>query len=84
MNRAGEGELPVDATSPSLKMTGEEVTPVVHLYRAEISRLTAYRLRLDNTTNWAVTTTAALVAFALGNTSMPHYFFGVVLLFQVL
>lgn len=30
---------------------------LVHLYRAEVSRSTQWRARLDNTTNWAVVTT---------------------------
>ncbi len=35
--------------------------------------MTAYRTRLDTTTNWAVGTTAAIVTFVLSNTTLPHY-----------
>ena len=34
--------------------------------------MTAYRTRLDTTTNWAVGTTAALGSFALGASTTPH------------
>jgi uncharacterized membrane protein len=34
-----------------------EISALAHLYRGEIYRSTAWRTRLDNTTNWAVVTT---------------------------
>ncbi|HMJ12344.1 MAG TPA: DUF2270 domain-containing protein [Polyangiaceae bacterium] len=46
---------------------------LIHLYRAEVGRMTAYRTRLDTTTNWAVGTTAAIVTFVLSNPNLPHY-----------
>ncbi len=51
----------------------ERTNALIHLYRAEVARMTSYRLRLDTTTNWAVGTTAAIVSFALGNARIPHY-----------
>ena len=48
---------------------------IVHLYRGELGRLAAYRLRLDTTTNWAVGSTAASITFALGSREIPHYVF---------
>jgi len=42
-------------------------TPLVHLYRGELGRMTSYRLRLDTTTNWAVGTNAALLSLVLGD-----------------
>jgi hypothetical protein len=30
----------------------DKCTAIIHLYRAEVGRLAAYRTRLDNTTNW--------------------------------
>lgn len=45
-----------------------EVT-LAHIYRAEVSRSTEWRTRLDTTTNWAITTAAAMVSFAF---SSPH------------
>lgn len=41
-------------------------TAMVHFYRGEISRSTAWRIRLDATTNWAVIITGASLTFAFG------------------
>ncbi|MGC4113398.1 MAG: DUF2270 domain-containing protein [Myxococcales bacterium] len=48
---------------------------LVHLYRGEVSRGDAWRARLDNTTNWALTTTAAVVSFGLGSAGASHAVF---------
>lgn len=40
---------------------------LIHLYRAEVGRMTAFRVRLDTTTNWAITSSALVAIFALGN-----------------
>ncbi|MFC4452581.1 DUF2270 domain-containing protein [Deinococcus sonorensis] len=45
---------------------------LIHLYRAEVGKTTAYRQRLDMTTNWAIVTTAGLASFALGDNSNSH------------
>src|SRR5690349_19307057 len=45
---------------------------LVHLYRAEVGRMTAYRQRLDTTTNWAITSSALVTTFSLGNATIPH------------
>jgi len=41
---------------------------LVHLYRAEVSRSTNWRGRLDNTTNWAVVTTGIALSATFSNT----------------
>ncbi len=48
-------------------------TAMVHLYRAEISRVNLWRSRLDTTTNWAVVATAAALTFSFGNQDNPHF-----------
>lgn len=48
---------------------------LIHLYRAEVGRMTAYRGRLDTTTNWAIVTTAGLTSFALGSPQNSHAIF---------
>ncbi|WP_052326767.1 DUF2270 domain-containing protein [Deinococcus peraridilitoris] len=48
---------------------------LIHLYRAEVGRMTAYRGRLDTTTNWAIVTTAGLTSFGLGNRENSHAIF---------
>lgn len=42
-------------------------TAMVHFYRGEVSRSTAWRIRLDATTNWAVIITGASLTFAFGS-----------------
>jgi uncharacterized membrane protein len=42
----------------------EYITSIVHLYRGEMQRATAWRARLDATTNWAVVTSGAMLSFA--------------------
>jgi len=48
---------------------------LVHLYRGEVARADAWRSRLDNTTNWSLTITAAIISFGLGSVSAPHEVF---------
>ena len=45
---------------------------LIHLYRAEVGKMVAYRQRLDTTTNWAVVTSAGLASFALGDRLNSH------------
>lgn len=43
------------------------------LYRAEVDRATAWRARLDQTTNWAVVVVAAILTWAFSSRNNPHY-----------
>jgi uncharacterized membrane protein len=52
---------------------GNFTTAMVHLYRAEVSRVNLWRNRLDTTTNWAVVATAAALTFSFGNQDNPHF-----------
>jgi len=45
---------------------------MTHLCRGELGRMTAYRIRLDTTTNWALGASVAVVTFTLGTPSAPH------------
>ncbi|WP_291424463.1 DUF2270 domain-containing protein [Deinococcus sp.] len=49
-----------------------QANALIHLYRAEVGKMTAYRQRLDMTTNWSVVTTAGLASFALGSRDNSH------------
>ncbi|HEY3451108.1 MAG TPA: DUF2270 domain-containing protein [Myxococcales bacterium] len=51
------------------------VASLVHLYRGEVARGDSWRARLDNTTNWALTTAAAVVSFGLGSANASHAVF---------
>jgi uncharacterized membrane protein len=51
---------------------GEFNTAMVHFYRGEVQRSNTWRARLDNTTNWAVVTTGAVLTFAFGSVDHQH------------
>lgn len=55
--------------------SGNEANALIHFYRAEVGKMTAYRQRLDMTTNWSVVTTAGLVSFAFGDNNNSHVVF---------
>ncbi|MFT6110189.1 MAG: putative membrane protein [Planctomycetota bacterium] len=44
----------------------EYISAIVHLYRGELYRANAWRLRLDQTTNWAVLTAAGVLTYSFG------------------
>ncbi len=45
---------------------------LAHLYRGEITRSDTWRTRLDTTTNWALTSAAAVISFSFASPSAPH------------
>jgi uncharacterized membrane protein len=71
--------LPTDAVGDARPrrepLSSNTVTALVHLYRAEVGRMTSYRQRLDTTTNWAITSSALVTTFSLGNAAIPHVAF---------
>ena len=67
-----EQPLGVDYESTPLSRQ-EYLAAIVHLYRGELYRANAWRLRLDNTTNWAVLTTAGLLTFSFGEGRHSHW-----------
>jgi uncharacterized membrane protein len=52
-------------------------TAMVHFYRGEVQRSNTWRMRLDNTTNWAVVAAGAAISFALSD---PNHHYGVIIL----
>jgi uncharacterized membrane protein len=46
---------------------------ITDLYRGEIERMTTWRARLDQTTNWAVVLVAAILTWAFSSPDNPHY-----------
>jgi uncharacterized membrane protein len=44
--------------------SGSEIGAIAHFYRGEVYRSTAWRSRLDNTTNWAVVTTGIALSLS--------------------
>src|SRR5215204_2816098 len=65
--------MPDDQLPP--KMDNAYVTAMSHFYRAEIGRIMGWRARLDNTTNWAITTTSTIFTVAFSIESVPHIIF---------
>jgi uncharacterized membrane protein len=56
-----------------------EVSPIsdsamAQLFRGELSRSDTWRSRLDNTTNWSLTTTAAVISFGFTTSASPVVF----------
>jgi len=74
--RSGEASRPpppvADYESTPLSRS-EYIAAIVHLYRGEVYRATVQRTRLDMTTNWAVLTTAGLLAFSFREGDNPHW-----------
>ena len=48
---------------------------LIHLYRGELGRLTAYRARLDTTTSWAISASALVATLTFGSAAAPHVAF---------
>lgn len=64
-----------------------QVGALAHLYRAEVYRSTAWRVRLDNTTNWAVVTTGIAISASFSSTTaspLPLVLVGLLVVFFLL
>ncbi|MCA9551202.1 MAG: DUF2270 domain-containing protein [Myxococcales bacterium] len=83
MDEYGDDPWSVPSLRPTLR-DPDMVTPLVHLYRGELGRLTSYRLRLDTTTNWAVGTTAGIISFVLGTPSAPAFGLGLAVVLNLI
>jgi uncharacterized membrane protein len=90
----GRMEMPPIVSSVALPSDGVPKTPrqpldagqlqaLIHLYRAEVGRMTTYRQRLDTTTNWSITSSALVTTFSLGNPAIPHEAFLFLMLINV-
>jgi uncharacterized membrane protein len=51
------------------------VNAMSHFYRGELGRIMVWRNRLDTTTNWAVTSSTAVITIAFSNIGVPHLIF---------
>ena len=63
-----------EASSPAAPVarSSNADNALIHLYRAEASGMTSSRQRLDTTTSWAITSSALVTTFSLGNTQISH------------
>src|SRR5580700_9169661 len=57
-----------------------------HFYRGEISRIMVWRQRLDLTTNWAITSSTAIITISFANAGVPHiiFFFNIAIVWVML
>jgi uncharacterized membrane protein len=46
-----------------------------HFYRGELGRIMVWRQRLDVTTNWAITSSTAIITIAFSTREVPHIIF---------
>ncbi|MDG5776111.1 DUF2270 domain-containing protein [Haloarculaceae archaeon H-GB11] len=62
-----------DLVEQLLEDSGNRTNVNGDFYRGEVDRATAWRARLDQTTNWAVVVVAAILTWAFSGGSNPHY-----------
>ena len=62
------------------------VNAMSHFYRGELGRIMAWRVRLDTTTNWAITVTSTVFTIAFSLREVPHviFFFNVAVVWILL
>jgi uncharacterized membrane protein len=62
------------------------VNAMSHFYRGELSRIMIWRQRLDITTNWAITSSTAIITIAFANRDVPHiiFFFNLLIVWVML
>lgn len=80
MSDQKESEAVFDPEAPEEREIGREMVDkstglgsvAAHLYRGEVERVTTWRERLDQTTNWAVTVMAAILVYAFSSASTSH------------
>jgi uncharacterized membrane protein len=58
-----------DDTGEPLRFTEARIAALAHLYRAEVYRSAVWRIRFDNTTNWAVVTTGIAISVSFSSAS---------------
>src|SRR5215469_9014646 len=51
------------------------VNAMSHFYRGEINRIMVWRQRLDVTSNWAITSSTAIITIAFSSREVPHIIF---------
>jgi uncharacterized membrane protein len=62
------------------------VNAMSHFYRGEMGRIMVWRQRLDITTNWAITSSTAIITIAFANAAVPHiiFFFNLAIVWAML
>jgi uncharacterized membrane protein len=76
-----------DDTAEPLRFTEAKITALAHLYRAEVYRSAVWRIRFDNTTNWAVVTTGIAISVSFSSSAaspLPLVLVGLLVAFFLL
>jgi uncharacterized membrane protein len=62
------------------------VNAMSHFYRGEMGRIMVWRQRLDITTNWAITSSTAIITIAFSTRGVPHiiFFFNLAIVWAML
>ena len=78
------GNAPLASITPTT--TTEFINTLAHYYRGEMARMMSWRDRIDRTTNWAITVTAAMLSVSLSSPSSHHgvLLFAMLLIFLLL
>jgi uncharacterized membrane protein len=80
---------PTDEATVSLQRSIYDpgyVNAMSHFYRGEMNRIMVWRQRLDITTNWAITSSTAIITIAFANREVPHiiFFFNLAIVWAML
>jgi len=59
------------APDGAASLSATAANALIHLYRGELGRLTAYRARLDTTTSWAISASALVATLTFGSAAAP-------------
>lgn len=82
-------QRPTEETTVSLQRSLYDpgyVNAMSHFYRGELGRIMVWRQRLDITTNWAITSSTAIITIAFSNREVPHiiFFFNLAIVWAML
>jgi uncharacterized membrane protein len=75
-----------DGGIPATRFDPGYINAMSHFYRGELGRIMAWRVRLDTTTNWAITVTSTVFTVAFSLREVPHgiFFFNVAVVWILL
>lgn len=74
------------AKPPAQRFDPVYANAMSHFYRGELGRIMAWRARLDNTTNWAITVTSSIFTISFSLSQVPHiiFFFNIAIVWVML
>jgi uncharacterized membrane protein len=76
-----------DDSAAPVRLTEARIAALAHLYRAEVYRSAVWRIRFDNTTNWAVVTTGIAISVSYSSSAaspLPLVLVGLLVAFFLL